>query len=44
MNDARDIDTLTQIPYNIQKINEEDSWKKISEKEIKKEIGTVANR
>jgi len=40
MNDARSIDTLTQIPYNTQRINEEDSWKEV----VKRETGKAPNR
>jgi len=39
MYDVRDTDTPTQIPYNTQKINEEDSWKV-----VKRETGTASNR
>jgi len=32
MNDARITGILTQIPHNMQKINEEASWKEVSSK------------
>jgi len=44
INGMRDIDILTQISYNIQKINEEDSWKKVNGEKKNRSFKQIMSR
>jgi len=44
MNGMRDIDILTQISYNIQKINEENSWKKVNGEKKNRSFKQIMSR